>query len=62
MTRFRDNVTHFSTCWTRFNDKVDRTLGRTYQPWHDLANCDTFLPVAVYYLSVSLQFLRKRAV
>jgi len=49
----------FLACWTRFEDKVGRTLGRTHQPWHDLANRDTFLSVSVYYLSVSLQILSR---
>jgi len=56
VTRFRENVTHFSACWTRFKDKV----GRTHQLCHDLANRDAILTVSVYYLSVSLQFLRER--
>jgi len=56
VTRFWENVTHFSACWTRFKDKV----GRTHQLCHDLANRDAILTVSVYYLSVSLQFLRER--
>ena len=58
MTRFWENVTQFSACWTRFEDKVGRTLGRTHQPCHDLANRDTILTVSVYYLSVCLQILK----
>jgi len=64
VTRFWENVTRFSACWTRFEGKVGRTLGRTHQPCHDLAKCDTILTVSVYYLSVSAHFFeggRERA-
>jgi len=43
MTWFRENVTRFSACWAHFEDKVGRTLGRTYQLCHDLAKRDTIL-------------------
>jgi len=56
MTRFWEIVTRFSTCWARFEDKVGRTLGRTHQLCHDLANRDTILTVFVYYLSVPAHF------
>jgi len=58
VTRFWENVTRFSACWARFEDKVGRTLGRTHQPCHDLAKRDTILTVSVYYLSVSAHFLK----
>ena len=58
VTRFWENVTRFSTCWERFQDKVDCTLGRTHQTCHDLAKRDTILTVSVYYLSVSAHFLK----
>jgi len=46
VTRFWKNVTQFSACCTRFEDKVGRTLGRTHQPCHDLPNRDTILTVS----------------
>jgi hypothetical protein len=60
VTQFWENVTRFSACWERFQDKVGRTLGRTYQPCQDLANRDTFLTVEDCYISVSLQILKER--
>jgi hypothetical protein len=58
VTRSWENVTRFSACWARFEEKVGRTLGRTHQPCHTLAKRDTILTVAGYYLSVSLQILK----
>jgi len=52
-------VTRFSACWTRFQDKVGRTLGRTHQSCHDLATRDTILTVEDCYISVSLQILKE---
>jgi len=51
-------VTRFSTCLAHFQDKVGRTVGRAYQPCHDLANRDTFLTAEDCYISVSLQILK----
>jgi len=58
MTRYWENVSRFSTCWARFQNKVGHTLGRTHQPCHDLANRDTILTDEDCYISVSLQILR----
>jgi len=58
VARFWEIVTRFSACWTRFENKVGRTLGRTHQSWHDLDNRDTILPVADWYISFSLHFWR----
>jgi len=57
VTRFWGNVTRFSTCLARFQDKVGRTVGRTHQPCHDLAKRDTILTAEDCYISVSLQIL-----
>jgi len=51
--------TRFLTCLARFQDKVGRTLGRTHQPCHDLANRDSILTVEDCYISVSLQILKE---
>ena len=58
MIQFWENVTRFSTCWERFQDKIGRTLDRTHQTCHDLAKRDTILTVSVHYLNVSFQFLK----
>ena len=59
MSRFWENVTRFSACWTCFQDKVGRTLGRTHQPCNDLAKCGTILTAEDCYISVSVQILRE---
>ena len=59
MSRFWKNMTQFSTCWARFQDKVGRTLGRTHQPCHDLTKRDTTLTAEDCYVSVSLQILKE---
>jgi len=58
ITRFWENVTPFLACWSRFQDKVGRTLGRTHQPCHDLEKYDTILTAEDCYISVSLQMLK----
>jgi hypothetical protein len=52
VTRFWENVTRFSACWARFQDKVGRTLGRTYQSWHDLDKRDTILTDLKHVISI----------
>ena len=47
VSRFWENVTRFSACWERFQDKVGLTLGRMHLSCHDLAKCDTILTVEV---------------
>ena len=59
VARFWENVTRFSACWARFQDKVGRTLGRTYQTCHDLDKRDTILTAEDCYISVSLQILKE---
>jgi len=55
VARFWKNMTRFSACWVRFQDKVGHTLGRTYQTCQDLDKRDTILFVVDCYISVSLQ-------
>ena len=50
MTRFWEIMTRFSTCWARFEDKIGRTLGRTFESRRDSSFRDTILTVFVYYL------------
>jgi len=49
VTRFWENVTRFSVCWVCFQDKVGRTLGRTQQPCHDLANRVTIWQIVTQF-------------
>jgi len=59
VTRFWENVSRFSACWARVQDKVGCTLGRTHQTCHDLAKRDTILTVENCYISVSVQILKE---
>jgi len=54
VTRFWENVSRFSACWARLQDKVSRTLNRTHQTCHDLAKRDTILTAEDCYIRHSL--------
>jgi len=59
VSQFWENVTRFSTCWARFQDKVGRTLRRTHQSCHDLDKHGTILSAEDCYISVSLHILKE---
>jgi len=52
VSRFWENVTRFSACWERFQDKVGRTLGRMHQSCHDFAK-EVTLGLSVFVVRFS---------
>jgi len=54
VTQFWENMTRFSACWARFQDKV----GRTHQTCHDLAKRGTILTAKDCYISVSVHIMK----